>query len=453
VLFIAVDDLNDWVSCFGGNPQAITPNFDRLAKMGGMAMTKAYCAATVCCPSRTAILTGKAPSTTGVYGNEHDYKTFPKAKDLVTLPAYFAKQGYHTLSSGKIFHKHGDDHGQSEYMEFFASRGSFGDVLWEEVPPPIAGVEPGGTDFTWGATKGPVEKTRDYVTCKWGADQLKKDFGGKPFFLALGISKPHLSWYVPQEFYDLYPLEKIKPVELFRDDLNDIVDAKGNPIYKPGDRFILADKADLHRQAQRAYLACISYADHCLGVVLDGLENSKHAENTIVVVWGDHGWYLGEKMQYGKTELWEEAARVPLMVKVPGVTTPNSQCAGVVNLMDLYPTLLELCNLPANPENEGRSFAALLKDPKLTWDHPTLTTIAYKEHSLTDGRYRFIWHGGRGNGALELYDHSVDPLEHKNLAADPASQDVLARLKGYLPKHDEPEKPREGKKDKGKKKE
>lgn len=455
VLFIAVDDLNDWVGCFGGNAQAITPNLDRLAKRSAMVMNKAYCASTVCCPSRSALLTGKRPSSTGVYGNDQNLKNAVKAKDVVTLPEYFGKHGYHTLSAGKIFHKHptaaGKDEGQWAFHEWSDPRGGNQGMLWEESPDAVLGTTE-QPELSWGACKAPVEETKDYKAAKWAADQLARDFNGKPFFLALGISKPHLSWVVPQQFFDLYPLEKIVPVEIFRDDLDDIVRKDGTPIFKPGIGFFPAiDKANLHKQAQRAYLASISYVDHCLGVLFDALEKSKVADNTIIVLWGDHGWHLGEKMKYGKTDLWEESDRVPLLVRVPGVTPSDFKCDGVVNLLDLYPTLVELCGLPRNAENEGRSFAPLLKNPKMEWIHPTLTTYQFKNHSLTDGRYRYTWYGGKADGAEELYDHASDPLEHKNLAANPEHKELIARFKKHLPAHDEPDSPRNGSADGDKK--
>ncbi|MEI7851501.1 MAG: sulfatase [Kiritimatiellales bacterium] len=446
VLFIAIDDLNDWVGCLGGNPQVITPNFDRFAKQQAMVMNKAYCPSTVCCPTRSALLTGKRASSTGVYGNGQNLKNAAKAKDVVTLPEYFANYGYHTLSAGKIFHKHptadGLDEGQWAFQEFARPGGGTKGMLWEQTPPPADGVKAGGTDFAWGACKAPVQETKDYVACKWAADQLQRDFDGKPFFLALGISKPHLPWYVPQEFFDLYPLEKLIPVEIFRDDLDDIVRKDGRPIFKPDARFLLADKANLHKEAQRAYLANVSYVDYCIGVLFDALAKSKYADNTIVMIWGDHGWHLSEKMKYGKTDLWEESARVPFIVRVPGMTPPDFKCEGVVNLLDMYPTLVELCGLPPNAENEGRSFVPLLKNPKMEWNTPTLTTYQYKNHSFTDGRYRYTWYGGKADGAEELYDHSIDPLEHKNLAANPEYKEIIARFKEYLPTHDEPDSPR-----------
>jgi arylsulfatase A-like enzyme len=445
VLFIAVDDLNDWVGCFGGNSQAITPNLDRLAKEQAMVMNKAYCASTVCCPSRSAILTGKRPSTTGIYGNSQNLKKAPKAKDMVTLPEYFGKNGYHTLSTGKIFHKHatadGMDEGQWAFHEFAPGGGGNKGMLWEESPDAVLGTTD-QPEVSWGACKAPVEETKDYLACQWAADQLERDFEGKPFFLALGISKPHLPWIVPQQFFDLYPLDQIKPVEIFRDDLDDILDEKGNRLFKSSIGFFEGiDKAKLHKQAQRAYLANISYVDHCLGVLFDALKKSQHADNTILMLWGDHGWHLGEKTKYGKTDLWEESDRVPFMVRVPGMTPADVKCDGVVNLLDMYPTLVELCGLPPNAENEGRSFVPLLKDPKMEWNHPTLTTYQFSNHSLTDGRYRYTWYGGKANGAEELYDHSTDPLEHKNLAANPESKPIMAKFKALLPTHNEPDAP------------
>ena len=446
VLFIAIDDLNDWVGCFGGNPQVITPNMDRLAEQRAMVMNKAYAPSTVCGPSRSALLSGKRASSTGVYGNRENMKLAPLTKDVTTLPQYFSQHGYHTLSTGKIFHKHptadGLDEGQWAFDEFAAlPGGGKGGMLWEKRPPAEEGNEK-GEEFRWGAVKAPVEKTKDYLACKWAADQLQRDFEGKPFFLALGLSKPHLPWEVPQQFFDLYPLDKLKPVDIVRDDLKDIVGKKGDPIFRPDPRFKAADQANLHLEAQQAYLANISYVDYCLGVLFDALAKSKYADNTIIMLWGDHGWHLSEKMKYGKTDLWEESCRVPLLVSVPGLTKPDFKCEGVVNLLDMYPTLVELCGLPPNAENEGRSFAPLLKNPSMEWNVPTLTTYQYKNHSLTDGRYRYTWYGGKADGAEELYDHSVDPLEHTNLAANPESQEIIALFKKYLPTHDEPNAPR-----------
>jgi arylsulfatase A-like enzyme len=444
ILFIAVDDLNDWIGPMGGNKQVKTPHLDKFAK-GALCFQKAYCPATVCGPSRSALLTGKQCSNTGVYGNGNDLKIAPKTQNLETLPEYFGNRGYATLSRGKIFHKQatakGMDEGQWAFQEWSDTSGE-GGLLWE-VKPTLDGIVAGGSDFVWGAIKAPLEKTSDYQTCEWGVQQLQRDFGGKPFFMAIGISKPHLPFYAPQEFFDMYPLDQVKIAPVKRDDLDDILDSKGRPIHKMNERFELAEGNNMHKEANRAYMACISYVDACLGHLLENLEKSVYGKNTIVVIWGDHGWHLGEKLKYGKTGLWEESARVPLLIKVPGEQAPNGDCNGVVNLLDLYPTLVEVCGLPKNPENDGKSFAPLLSDPNLTWNDITLTTYQYKNHSMTDGRYRYIQnHQKSGEIVEEFYDHQNDPLEHNNLATNPELKQIMDKFRKVLPSHDEPESPK-----------
>lgn len=447
VLFVAIDDLNDWVGCFGGNPQVKTPNLDRFARNGGIVMTDAHCPATVCCPSRSALLSGVHCHKTGVYGNMNNMKRAPKAKDLVTLPEYFSRHGYHSLSMGKIFHRHpapGDkgskksDAGQWAFDEHHKASGGIG----PKGQKPICGIpnlpEEKGyhrTGFDWGATRENDEtQMKDYRTCQWAAELFKQRDFDKPFFMALGISKPHLPWYVPQKYFDMYPLDEIELPKTIPNDLDDIVDDHGNPIHRPHTTWLRMEKYDAHRKAVRAYLATVTFVDDCVGVLLDGLADSKYAGNTIVVIWGDHGWHLGEKQKYGKTQLWQEAARVPLMVKVPGITPDSKTCNGVVNLIDLYPTLVDLCGLPENPVCDGRSFAKLLYNPDMEWNEPTLTTMGFGNHRVYDGRYSYIVnHGGE-----ELYDHRKDPMEWTNLARNPDYARLKARLKSFVPKTNEP---------------
>jgi arylsulfatase A-like enzyme len=444
VIFIAVDDLNDWVGVMGGNPQAKTPNMDRLALVtGATVFERAYCPATVCGPSRSAILTGLLPSNTGVYGNGNNLKSSPVTKDVVTLPEYFSQHGYHTLSMGKIFHKHpvlgGMDEGQWAFDEWENTRGNLG-LDSAEFPlnklPLLPGEKGGGngTDFDWGPTGTPVEETPDYQTGAWAAQQLDRDFDGKPFFMAVGISKPHLPFYVPQEFFDLHPLADIQPPEIVLDDLDDIITPKGRNKFGPSDDFLRVQQAGMFKEAAQAYLAASSYADYCIGVVLDKLEQSRYADNTIVVIWGDHGWFLGEKQRYRKTHLWEESTRVPLIIRVPGKTDPGSRTDRIVNLIDFYPTLLDWCGLPAKADLDGRSFADL-QDPAASDEHPTLTTMGFKNHSVRGDRYRYTRYD---DGTEELYNHDTDPMEHRNLINQADLKSVVAQLKAFLPTHDEP---------------
>ncbi|MEX0324310.1 MAG: sulfatase [Puniceicoccaceae bacterium] len=455
VLFIAVDDLNDWIGCFGGNPQVKTPNLDKFNANGGMVMFDAHGPGTVCCPSRSALLTGVYQNKTGVYGNTNNLKKAPKAKDLVTLPEWFGQNGYHTLSMGKIFHKHPapDDvkpkkteAGQWAFHEWHRNLGGIGPISKERpvnrLPNlPNEKMSYHSTAFDWGPTIGNDEtRMSDYKTASWAAEQLTTREFDKPFFMAIGISKPHLTWYVPQKYFDMYPLDEIEVPKYLPSDFDDILDSKGRPVNQPSTAWLRAEKYGRHKEAVQAYLATITFVDDCLGVLLDGLADSKYADNTIVMLWGDHGWFLGEKMRYGKTQLWQESCRVPLMVKVPGVTPDNKKCMGVVNLIDMYPTLIELCDLPANPKNDGRSFARLLHNPDMEWKFPTLTTAGFGNHRIYDGRYSYMNY--KRNGVEELYDHQADPMEWNNLAANPEYASVKARLKKFIPKHNEPEGPK-----------
>lgn len=445
-LFIAVDDLNDWVGVFGGHPQAKTPNMDRLAnETGATIFERAYCPATVCGPSRSAILSGIRPSNTGVYGNSQNMKIAPVSKDAETLPEYFSRNGYHTLSMGKIYHKHpgwtGMDEGQWAFDEWEPSGGSTGidaaDLPLNNLPLIGETVAQKGRrdEFDWGPTVAPLEQTKDYVTTAWAADQLDRDFDGKPFFMAVGVSQPHLTWHVPQEFFDMHPLGEIQVPEFHLDDLKDIKTPAGKQKFQASDDFLRVQQADIFKEATQAYLAAVSYADHCIGLVLDRLEKSKYADNTIVVIWGDHGWFLGEKLKYRKTHLWEESARVPLIVRVPGMTTPGSRSPGLVNLIDLYPTLAELCGFPEKSGIDGRSFADLVKAPSMEWSHPTLTTMGFKNHSVRSERYRYSKYA---DGTEELYDHHNDPMELSNVIDRAELKSIVKRLETYLPQHDEP---------------
>lgn len=445
VLFIEVDDLNDWVGAVGGNPQAKTPNMDRLAAQSGSTVfLQAYCPASVCCPSRSAMLTGLRPSTTGVYGNGNNLKSSPIAAKAVTLPQYFSQHGYHSLSKGKIFHKHpswvGMDEGQWAFDEWEPNSGGDGidsaDLPLNKLPfLEGQGKKGEAIEFDWGPTVNPTKDTSDYQTCVWAAEQLDRDFKGKPFFMAVGISKPHLPFHVPQEFFDMHPLDQVRVPDFALDDLDDILTPRGKKKFEPSEHFLRVQQAHQFKQITQGYLAACSYADHCIGVVLDKLGESRYANNTIVVVCGDHGWFLGEKLRYAKTHLWEESTRVPLIIRVPGSSESNLKSNRIVNLLDLYPTLVELCGLPTREGLDGRSFAGWQKTPSEA-GQPTLTTMGFKNHSVRSATHRFTRYA---DGTEELYDHRADPLERRNLITDDKHKSVADELRAYLPKHDESE--------------
>lgn len=433
VLFIAVDDLNDWVGALAGNPQTVTPHLDRLAGSGAVVFQRAYCPAPVCGPSRSALLSGFMPHRTGVYSNPQNMLNAELVKGHATLPEYFGRHGYRTLSSGKIFHKHfgftpgTTDEGQWAFQEWIRESGidkadpahhySRRQGLLGGKPDPTSEFrEVGGSDFEWGPLLGAEEEMKDVRTARWAAEMIAQLNDDKPFFLAVGISQPHLPWIVPQQYFDRFPLESVRVPEHRLDDLDDILDASGARVFEQTDdyRWASRDPAGLRRAVQ-AYLAATSFADECVGIILEALARSPHRDNTIVVVLGDHGWHLGEKLRFRKATLWAEATRLPLMVRIPGMNT-RQDTSRVVNLIDLYPTLVDLCGLPAKPAGslDGRSLAPLLREPDRPWPYPTVVTgLDGRSAAVISEDWYYI---DRGEGFREFYDMRADPLQWTNLA-------------------------------------
>ena len=446
VLFISIDDLNDWVSAFGGHPKAQTPHLDRFADEGAVVFQNAHCAGPVCGPSRSAMLSGFMPHRTGAYGNANNMLESPLIQDHATLPEYFSNNGYVSLSKGKIFHRHNAAHGADagqwafdQYVPVDSDSGPDPDRLTSRIKnvingepgPPSDFTSAGGSEFAWGPTRLGIEGTKDYQTAQWAASQLQQE-QEKPFFMAVGISRPHLPFYAPQEFFDLYdPKGKYAP-PMREDDLEDILTPEGKQKFKPSNDYLWLKQNDLFDEAARAYLAASSYADACLGVIFDALKKSPHYDNTIVMVWGDHGWHLGEKLRYRKAALWTEATRMPLMVRLPGMNR-RQDCERVVNMIDFYPTLIELCQLPQKPVLDGRSFAPLLANPNRDWNYPTMTINGSGNVSIHDERWHYIEYR---DGTQELYDLQHDPQEWTNLVLQltETSSSAMKRLQRYAPK-------------------
>ena len=434
ILFIAVDDLNDWVGHLGGHPQAATPNIDRLARRG-VSFTRAYASAPLCNPSRVSLLTRVLPSNSGVYGNGEQLRD--KLPAAVTLMQHLKANGYSTQGGGKIFH----------------GRSAGDPASWDDyyTPPRPSGVRhigkrqegvPASAWAPWGPLHVDDSEMFDVKIVDWAIGELKKSHD-KPFFLASGFTKPHLPWYVPKKYFDMHPLDGIKlpqTLDSDRDDLPAFGKRLAAEVYvvsnscnfsTHGEDHALVLKHNQWHRAVQSYLATISFVDAHVGRLLDALDESEHADNTIVVLWGDHGWHLGQKQHWRKHTLWEVATRTTLIVSSParaqrGVTSPRP-----VSLVDLYPTLVELAGMPGRSGLDGQSLVPLLENPQLEWSRPVLTTFGYRNHSVRTERWRYIQYH---DGGQELYDHDADPNEWTNLASLPEHTSVIDELEEFLPR-------------------
>ncbi|MEZ6129112.1 MAG: sulfatase [Planctomycetaceae bacterium] len=421
VLFIAVDDLNHWVGHLKRNPQTITPNLDRLAGWG-VSFQHAYCAAPACNPSRAALMSGMRPSTTGVYHNPNDYR--PHIPSEQTLNVHFRSQGYRVTGAGKIYH------GAFERL---------GD--WDDYQKRVKVADKGAyseSDYNgirWSVLKGDDDAVADYFTVSYCINELNRTDRTKPFFLACGIFRPHMPWSVPKKYYDMHPLAEIQLPPYREDDLNDIPDAGVRTAKPSGDhKSILA--GGVWKEAIQAYLASVTYADTQLGRLLDALEASGLRDNTVIVLWGDHGWHLGEKHHWRKFALWEEATRAPLIWVAPGVTGQNQICERTVDFMSIFPTLCDLTGVVRPDHLDGISIKPLLQNPAAEWDHPAVTTHGRNRHAVRSERWRYIRYE---DGSEELYDHDADPYEWTNVADNPEFLSVKAKLAQAFPQVNKPE--------------
>ena len=432
VLFIAVDDLNDWVGHLGGHPQSKTPNIDRLAR-AGVSFSKAYCSAPLCNPSRVSLLTGIEPSKSGVYGNGERFRQrLPKA---VTLMQYFRTYGYAVKGGGKIFHganRPGDMDSWDFYFKASRTKSEY------KRPPHL----PASAWAPWGPLDNDDSDMLDSKVVNWAISELEKAHD-KPFFLACGFTKPHLPWHVPRKYFDLHPLDKIElPKTLIndREDLpvfgkklaQEVHDVSGPRNFaKHGEDHDMVLKYNQWHRAVQSYLATISFVDFHVGRLLKALQTSAHARNTIIVLWGDHGWHLGEKQHWRKHALWETTTRTTLIISAPEQFQKNQLCQSPVSLIDLYPTIVELCSLPARKGLDGQSIVPLLQNPKRKWIRPVLTTFGKGNHAVRTERWRYIRYH---DGGEELYDHYTDPHEWTNLAKLSHHSLVIEHLRKSLPK-------------------
>ena len=420
VLFIAVDDLNHWVDPLGRNPQAQTPNINRLAQMG-LTFTNAHCAVPACEPSRCALMSGRRPWTSGCYKNGHVWTNHQAVGE--GLSAQFLRAGYHVAGAGKIYH--GMKYHEREWSEYMSTKGL------SLNGPGVAKMDGFHKDVTHPNLKD--TDLLDWHTANYCIERLKNP-GDRPFFLACGLYKPHLPFVVPRKYYDAFPLDAIQLPPHRKDDLEDIPPA-GVRMAKPRGDHARMLKSGRWKAAIQSYLATCAYTDMNIGRILDAYENSPQRDNTIIVFWSDHGWSFGEKQHWRKFALWEEATRMPMIWVVPDVTPAGSQCSRAVDLTCIYPTLCELAQIAVPQHVEGQSIASLLQSPTSAWTHPAITTHGRGNHAVRTESHRYIRYA---DGSEELYDVTTDPYEWTNLADRNESADVKQQLARWLPAQEVP---------------
>ncbi|MBN1783170.1 sulfatase-like hydrolase/transferase [bacterium] len=505
VLFIICDDLNDSIAGMGGHPQALTPHIGRLMEKG-VRFTNGHCNAPICAPSRASLWTGLYPCTTGYYGfaqQENHWRKFPALEHAVTMMEHFRDNGYSVYGTGKVFHNGHEDNTVFN-MTLDGGPASFGPYPWDgesyetwgkplaaghpDMPPSLQDEkwegfgsldripevgnhtgwmqdwqEPWDFEYRSADDRDPMP---DEISAHWVADVLNSSHS-QPFFIACGFNRPHIPRYCPQEFYDLFPLEHIELPPYLDNDLDDCakilwtdpVTGRKTPSAQALDKLLTAGDETPEgglawwKKWIQSYLACAAFVDHQVGVILDTLEQSAYADNTIVVLTGDHGYHMGEKDHFHKTTIWEEVTRVPYVVSVPGLTPPGSTCARPVSLIDLYPTLIDLCGLPGHPNASGNGLALdgfslrpFMENPESgVWDGPdvalnhlhgpdliaqnTPAPVEKNHHSVRSEQYRYTL---CSNGEEELYDHEADPNEWTNLAGDSRFADIKAGLRTKL---------------------
>jgi len=422
VLFIAIDDLNDWVGCLNSHPQVKTPNIDALAKRRTL-FTNAHCQAPLCNPSRTSVMTGLRPSTTGIYGLAPWFRTVKDWNNLVTLPQHFSKAGYTTYTVGKIYHGRFGSQGAQEFdVVGKTDRGLRPEQKRVATPR-------GGRGMDWGVYPFKESDHKDWKSASWTVEQLNKT-PKAPFFLAVGFALPHVPLYATQKWFDLYPEDEVMLPRMLLDDRRDTPRFSWYLHWKlpePRQKFLLQHGEQI--KIVQSYLASVSFVDSQVGRVLDALERNGLADDTIVVLWSDHGYHLGEKQITGKNTLWDRSARVPLIFAGPGVREGQSS-GRPAELLNIYPTLSELCGLKTPDHLEGLSLVPQLEDASASRTRPAITTHNHDNHAVRTERWRYIQYA---DGSEELYDMANDPHEFTNLAADSRFYTEKQNLRKHLP--------------------
>lgn len=518
VLIIICDDLNDSVERMGGHPQAKTPSIDALTRRG-VRFVNAQCNAPICGPSRASVWTGLYPHTTGYYGykqQHNDWRNNHVLKDSVTVFEHFKSHGYDVYGTGKVFHNGHEDWSvfrrDDVYggFEGFGVEPDFGPWPWDgkswhywnrplEVPHPsvahydrtgwssfgplsdVPDVPPDPEKGTpgydgWMCFRRPFryvsETDRDLMpdeqSARWVSWRLADLDRERPFMMTVGMNRPHQPWYAPQKYFDMFPLDEIELPPYLENDLEDcpeILWKDPNSGARTGyaralDLLLNAGGTEFWKRWIQAYLACVAFVDDQVGTIVQALEANGFLDNTIIVFTSDHGWHMGEKNHLSKNTTWEETTRVPLVVVAPGLTEAGGTCEAPVSLIDLYPTLNDLCELSTDPNAkgnriplDGHSLQPLLKHPaKGQWNGPPVALscrygpddLAVDEPGRPERQHFSVrsthWRYTRcSNGEEELYDHRTDPHEWHNLASEPRhvriKRDLYDELLKLVPLH------------------
>ena len=500
VLFIIVDDLNDMPLDPAGKPAVPTPNFDRLAARG-ISFTNAHCNDPICAPSRSSMLTGLYPQTSSLYWFE-DYRQNAILSQSKTLTEHLATNGYDVYTTGKIYH------GNQGPKGFYAGRGPGGNIgpwPWDGREDTRRGLIPHpqqmffyaddadpDMDYKWEHTFGPLTMIPEYkpnpangvpgykgwrlsgkpwryvsdddrdampdeTNAAWAADVLKQEHSEKPFVLFTGFSRTHTPLYAPQKYFDMFPLDKIEvPKGLLTGDLEDCAPSLANTSLYAFRRYQMLfhhkDRPQLYKKWLQAYMACVAFIDDQVGTVLDALENSPHAGNTVVILTSDHGFHVGGKEAIYKQTLWDSGTRIPFIVAGLKGMPQGASCHKPISLIDVYPTFNELCGMPNDPHTgrsgyslDGHSLVPLIRNPGGPWSGPDVAITAlpgkdhsqHREHTGTlyphfsvrseDWRYSLT-----SDGQEELYRYSTDPFEFRNLADTPEFAEVKSSLRKKL---------------------
>jgi arylsulfatase A-like enzyme len=408
VLIFTIDDMNDWTTVFDPANPIQTPRIAELASRG-VFFERAYCASPACNPSRVATWTGLRPTSSGVYGNKTDWRR--ALPDRLTLMQQFQAAGYEVEGAGKVFHHHMDGafHDDASFDEFRSMRPQL-------YPPQKLNGAPryGSKNTDWGAWPPDPNDSIDIPTADYCIERLRAADRERPLFLVCGIFKPHSPFFAPEAYHE--PYAEIELPLRRDDDWDDLPSgatslAASKAWFWRGMMDVENAQPGSYHDFIRSYAACCAFADDQVGRMLDALDESGRADDTIVVLWSDHGFHLGEKDHIEKFVLWERANHIPLIFAGPGIVE-NARCECPVDMTLLYPTLLEVCGLPPDSACDGVSVVPLLENPDAEWNRPALMTYMPGNHAVRSERWRYIRYA---DGTEELYDHTVDPYEWRNL--------------------------------------